>query len=211
MTDLGSHLLTRVLNLASGTSTRASVGSMVQNCAATQGVAVTAQPHARKSVAVRGRLRHTGKFSAGTLMLHMRLKVVDLPTLGMPTRPVCQASPVAALRLWAERLACWWGHRPWRVSHMECVVVAAQGCGPTLAEGLPLSHGQPRRTAALPAFTLFEGRPSSARFSGSCQSKRWAVLSRDSERREEICCGAPQPSSAAFCELTCRGRKGAPL
>ena len=50
-------------------------------------------------------------------------------------------------------------------------VVAAQRCGPTLAEGLPLSQGQPQRTAALPAFTLLEGRPSSVRFSGSCQSK----------------------------------------
>jgi hypothetical protein len=28
-----------------------------------------------------------GKFSAGTLILHIRLKVVDLPTLGMPTMP----------------------------------------------------------------------------------------------------------------------------
>ena len=94
---MGTHLSTSVVNLWSGTSTRASVGSMVQNCAATQGVAVAAQPHARAPVAVRGGRRceagwrHTGKFSAATLMLHMRLKVVDLPTLGMPTRPVCQA------------------------------------------------------------------------------------------------------------------------
>ena len=38
-------------------------------------------------------------------MLHIRLKVVDLPTLGMPTRPVSKASPVAALRIWG-RVAC---------------------------------------------------------------------------------------------------------
>mmetsp|Transcript_27168 Transcript_27168/g.90917 ORF Transcript_27168/g.90917 Transcript_27168/m.90917 type:complete len:243 (+) Transcript_27168:889-1617(+) len=44
---------------SSGTRTRDVVGSMVQN----------------------------GKFSAGTLMPHSTLKVVDLPTLGRPTRP----------------------------------------------------------------------------------------------------------------------------
>ena len=161
---MGTHLSTSVVNLWSGTSTRASVGSMVQNCAATQGVAV--QPHARASVAVRGGRRHTGKFSAATLMLHMRLKVVDLPTLGMPTRPVCQASPVVALLV-----------RPQVVARLYRLVAAAQGTaaqghgGLTLAEGLPLSRGQPRETAALPAFTLFVGRPSSTRFSGSCQSR----------------------------------------
>ena len=145
---------------------------MVQNCAATQGVAVAAQPHARAPVPVRGGRRceagwrHTGKFSAATLMLHMRLKVVDLPTLGMPTRPVCQAASVAALLV-----------RPQVVARLYRLVAAAQGTaaqghgGPTLAEGLPLSRGQPRETAALPAFTLFVGRPSSTRFSGSCQSR----------------------------------------
>ena len=107
----------------------------------------------------------------------------------------------------------WPGVGPSAVARLsvECVAVAAHGGGPALAEGLSLSHGQPRGTAALPAFTLFEGRPSSARFSGSCQSERWDVLSRDSERREEICTGAPQPSSAALCEFTCRSEKGAPL
>ena len=142
---MGTHFSTSFVNLGSGTSTRASVGSMVQNCAATQGVAVAAQPHARASVAVRGGrrceagggARHTGKFSAATLMLHMRLKVVDLPTLGMPTRPVCQAPPVAALLV-----------RPQVVARLYRVVVAAQGHGPTLADGLPLSRGQPRETAA---------------------------------------------------------------
>ena len=115
---------------------------------------------------MRGGRRHTGKFSAATLMLHMRLKVVDLPTLGMPTRPVYQASPVAALIV-----------RPQVVARLYRLVAAAQGTaaqghgGPTLAEGLPLSRGQPRETAALPAFTLFVGRPSSTRFSGSCQSR----------------------------------------
>ena len=145
-------------------------------------------------------------------MLHIRLKVVDLPTLGMPTRPVSKASPVAALHLWG-RAACGLRVGPSAVARLsvECVAVAAHGGGPALAEGLSLSHGQPRGTAALPAFTLFEGRPSSARFSGSCQSERWDGLSRDSERREEICTGAPQPSSAALCEFTCHGRKGAPL
>ena len=169
---MGTHFSTSVVNLWSGTSTRASVGSMVQNCAATQGVAVAAQPHARAPVAVRGGRRceagwrHTGKFSAATLMLHMRLKVVDLPTLGMPTRPVCQAASVAALLV-----------RPQVVARLYRLVAAAQGTaaqghgGPTLAEGLPLSRGQPRETAALPAFTLFVGRPSSTRFSGSCQSR----------------------------------------
>ena len=115
---------------------------------------------------MRGGRRHTGKFSAATLMLHMRLKVVDLPTLGMPTRPVYQASPVAALIV-----------RPQVVARLYRLVAAAQGTaaqahgGPTMAEGLPLSRGQPRETAALPAFTLFVGRPSSTRFSGSCQSR----------------------------------------
>ena len=119
---MGVHFSTRFLNLGSGTSTRASVGSMVQNCAATQGVAVAAQPHARTSVAVRGRLQRTGKFSAGTVMLHMRLKVVDLPTLGMPTRPVYQASPVAALLVRPQAVArlsmeCeWW--RPSAVAQL---------------------------------------------------------------------------------------------
>ena len=124
-------------------------------------------------------------------MLHMRLKVVDLPTLGMPTRPVCQASSVAALLV-----------RPQVVARLYRVVVAAQGHGPTLAEGLPLSRGQPRETAALPAFTLFVGRPSSTRFSGTCQSRE-AVLSGKREACE-VCSGAPQPSSAAWCKLYLR-------
>ena len=32
-------------------------------------------------------MARTGKFSAGTDILHMMLKVVDLPTFGMPTTP----------------------------------------------------------------------------------------------------------------------------
>ena len=41
----------------------------------------------RRVVRLRAAPRRTGKFSAGIDMLHIRLKVVDLPTLGMPTRP----------------------------------------------------------------------------------------------------------------------------
>mmetsp|Transcript_26706 Transcript_26706/g.67939 ORF Transcript_26706/g.67939 Transcript_26706/m.67939 type:complete len:238 (+) Transcript_26706:816-1529(+) len=58
-TDLGFTVSCSSLKSASGTSTRASVGSIVQK----------------------------GKFSAGTVILHMMLKVVDLPTLGRPTTP----------------------------------------------------------------------------------------------------------------------------
>mmetsp|Transcript_12130 Transcript_12130/g.35043 ORF Transcript_12130/g.35043 Transcript_12130/m.35043 type:complete len:283 (-) Transcript_12130:91-939(-) len=55
----GFHMSHSLRHFGSGTSTLASVGSMVQK----------------------------GKFSAGTDILHMMLNVVDLPTFGMPTTP----------------------------------------------------------------------------------------------------------------------------
>ena len=57
--DFGWNFSSRCLKLGSDSSTRASVGSIVQK----------------------------GKFSAGTDMLHMMLNVVDLPTFGIPTTP----------------------------------------------------------------------------------------------------------------------------
>ena len=57
--DFGLNAPMSSVNCGSGTCTRDSVGSIVQN----------------------------GKFSAGTDILHIMLNVVDLPTFGSPTSP----------------------------------------------------------------------------------------------------------------------------
>jgi hypothetical protein len=58
--DFGLNISHNFSNLLSGTLSLARFGSIVQN----------------------------GKFSAGTLSLDKKLKVVDLPTFGNPTRPI---------------------------------------------------------------------------------------------------------------------------
>lgn len=144
-------------------------------------------------------------------MLHMRLKVVDLPTLGMPTRPARQASLVAILHRRAKRgLGCRRGYQPWRVS--VGVRRPPWACGLTRAEGCRC-RGQTPTDRSVACLHIVRGAAQQHALPLLLPRQRWACVSQDGAlvRCEELCRGSPPSSWAALHEFTCHGRKDTQL